>query len=200
MSTSSIRRLILYLLGDSLTEGYTRSGTVFHPYKIQLEKRLKNVYPNFEITQEGISGDRASGRFMVRRLTTYLNNKSSEGEIVDWVIIMGGTNDIFQVSSDKTFEGLKNLYDICEQHNSKVLALSILEFNKEWAGYEYDKRRVDVNELIRQNMFFYDIARDLPFDSNSYWEPDGVHLTAEGYDRMGDLIFEELHKKINHQD
>ena len=45
-TTTSISIL---LLGDSLTEGYTQHGTVFHPYGIQLKKRFEEAGKDVEV-------------------------------------------------------------------------------------------------------------------------------------------------------
>jgi hypothetical protein len=45
----------ILLLGDSLTEGYTQSGQVYHSYGIQLKKRFEEAGKDVEVTQNKIS-------------------------------------------------------------------------------------------------------------------------------------------------
>ncbi|CAG8682804.1 1277_t:CDS:2, partial [Racocetra fulgida] len=120
--------LLLYLLGDSLTEGYINFGTDFHSYSINLQKRFKQVGIEVVIKEEGVSGDRVLSKYMEKRLKEFLEEVSNKNQKVDWVIILGGTNDLFSSSAQRIFEGLKKLYNVCEEYNTKVLAMSILEF------------------------------------------------------------------------
>ncbi|CAB5375984.1 unnamed protein product [Rhizophagus irregularis] len=72
---------------------------------------------------------------------------------------------------------------------------------------EPEKRRKEVNELIRNysaendKIILCDLSKELPINSipkdqkELYWD-DGVHLTVEGYDHMGDIIFEALYSQI----
>lgn len=65
-----MEHLRILCFGDSLTEGYTRSGTLFHPYAESLNAYLKKAFPTTElhVDIEGLSGDRVCppGLFMPR--------------------------------------------------------------------------------------------------------------------------------------
>jgi hypothetical protein len=56
------------------------------------------------------------------------------GKWYDWVIILGGTNDVFQgYSAWDIFDSLKKLYALCTKHGARVLGMTIPEFD--WVSY-----------------------------------------------------------------
>jgi hypothetical protein len=42
----------ILLLGDSLTEGYSKYGTIYHPYGIQLKKRFEEAGTEVEVKEK----------------------------------------------------------------------------------------------------------------------------------------------------
>ncbi|KAI8815999.1 SGNH hydrolase-type esterase domain-containing protein [Fimicolochytrium jonesii] len=196
-------------VGDSLTEGYHHYGTAFHPYSLTLERSLLN-YPRFKdasftVTTDGRSGDRvlSPGTF-VSRLEMRLREAEQEGFTYDWVVILGGINDIgYRIDAVAIFSGLKELWSMALRHGSKVIALSCLEWDVEqrdgWIAAQVKR----LNGLIEgfqgtcDGWFFYDIRCDVPQfalageERDIFWD-DGMHLTAAGYDRMGECIANAL--------
>lgn len=65
-----MKELRILCFGDSLTEGFTRGGTLFHPYAKSMLATLKQGLPNvqFHVDIDGRSGDRicSPGLFMPR--------------------------------------------------------------------------------------------------------------------------------------
>ncbi|RIA84871.1 SGNH hydrolase-type esterase domain-containing protein [Glomus cerebriforme] len=189
---------------DSLTAGYSNYGTVYHSYGIRLEERFEKAGKDIEIIIEGLSGDRVI-RMYENRLQRAIRKQVDKGKKFDYVVILGGTNDIFnKIDPHQIFDGLKKLYDICENHGAIVLALTIMEFFYEEYLRPVEQRRNKVNELMirdysttNNKIILCDLAKELPANSISedqrklYWD-DGVHLTVEGYDHMGDIIYESL--------
>ncbi|RGB27401.1 SGNH hydrolase-type esterase domain-containing protein [Rhizophagus diaphanus] len=196
----------ILLLGDSLTEGYSRYGTVYHPYGIQFRKRFEEAETEVEVTIEGQSGARVVSNYE-NRLRRAISKQTDKGKKFDYVVILGGTNDVCNMfDSNEIFNKLKKLYDICENHGAIVFALTIMEMEFTYID-EPEKRRKEVNELIRNysaendKIILCDLSKELPINSipkdqkELYWD-DGVHLTVEGYDHMGDIIFEALYSHI----
>ncbi|GBB99700.1 hypothetical protein RclHR1_00360049 [Rhizophagus clarus] len=195
----------ILLLGDSLTEGFSSNGTLYHPYGIQLRKRFEKAGTEVDVTIEGMSGARVVQRYK-SRLENAISKQTDKGKKFDYVVILGGTNDIFNnFGTNQIFGKLKELYDICENHGAIVLALTIMETIH--VDSRPEEKRKEVNELIRNysetndKIILCDLSKELPFNSipedqrNLYWD-DGVHLTVEGYDHMGDIIFEVLYNQI----
>ncbi|KAF2970183.1 hypothetical protein GQX73_g3382 [Xylaria multiplex] len=102
--------------------------------------------------------------------------------------------------ADQIIEGLKRAWDIPLSKGGKVLALTILETKGIFRSIS--ERRREVNDAIksyeRDNFFHFDLFKALPYhqmapyDRAKYWDPDGVHLQAAGYDLMGDKIGDAL--------
>ncbi|RUS16690.1 hypothetical protein BC937DRAFT_90919 [Endogone sp. FLAS-F59071] len=128
-----------------------------------------------------------------------------------------GINDIFQTnkSPQAVFEGLRETYQACEEFKvDYVIGCSLLEVDcfpgkatqcAIGQSAADDAKRNAVNEYIAAysstsettQFMFFDLCKKLPLFALSaeerrlYWD-DGVHLTAKGYDRVGELVFELL--------
>lgn len=50
--------------GDSLTAGYSCSGTVYHPYEEKLVQMVEMAFPEYEVEslEDGMDGDLVSSR------------------------------------------------------------------------------------------------------------------------------------------
>ncbi|CAG8511764.1 10160_t:CDS:2 [Paraglomus occultum] len=201
----------ILLIGDSLTEGYSQYGLVFHPYAQTLQKLFDKAGIDVMIEQKGVSGERVCAGTMQQRLRESLTARRETGNKFDWVVIMAGTNDLASPSANKIFESLKEMYDICEEYNAKVLALSILENGWVNSSERNNRSRSQSNAMIKSyiegrmqtpasssNLFFYDLTHDFPLaslsdeDVQKYWDYDKLHLTPAGYDRVGELVFGAL--------
>lgn len=55
-----LRTVRILCFGDSLTEGYTQYGNMFHPYAHTMMKTLRLAFPEIklDISVKGMSGDR----------------------------------------------------------------------------------------------------------------------------------------------
>ncbi|KAI1819864.1 SGNH hydrolase-type esterase domain-containing protein [Xylaria intraflava] len=183
-------------LGDSLTCGYP----VGNPYADRLARKIEAAFPGrrVEFDVEGMPGDLVTtGSFISRMQMSW----GSAQHPYDWTIILGGTNDLgWDMPADQLIEALKRAWDIPLSKGSKVLALTIPETNAGF-GHVKEKRQI-VNEAIRgyekENFYHFDLFKVLPYhdmapeDRGRYWDPDGVHLRAAGYDFMGDKIGDGL--------
>lgn len=189
-------KLRILCIGDSLTSGYCSSGLVSHPYEEKLVEKLKAQRPNLDIetTEDGVPGD-LTGFFMSRCLDHFGPQRPK----YDWTILLGGTNDLArQYSPETIFENLKRCWDVALANGSKVLILTVPE-----AGVRSraDDKRDKLNDMIRKaqggKIHVHDHHAAVPYWSMSeenrvlYWE-DHIHLTADGYDLMGDRIATRL--------
>ena len=103
----------ILLIGDSLTEGYSQYGLVFHSYaqtlqellnkagidvsvgklvekKVAVRTKKLKLFSHEKIVQKGASGERVYTGTMQQRLQKYLAARREIGNKVDWVIIMAG--------------------------------------------------------------------------------------------------------------
>ena len=211
------RLLNILCFGDSLTEGMTnRTFRVFHPYSRrlqlrfdQLSKEAKHRKLSTNIHNAGVSGEIVQ-KSMERRLPVILEGVQ---QAYDWVVVLGGTNDISRslrhysdpVDPKMLFEALRGLHLTCHEHGSKTMAVTIparqCEVRAECS--EAKEMREQVNTWLRQfagssgdQVVLVDLAREMDFPKfRRYWG-DEVHFTREGYDKMGDMIFETLQRHL----
>ncbi|GAW12231.1 hypothetical protein ANO14919_015920 [Xylariales sp. No.14919] len=193
-STEPPLRILCF--GNSLTCGYP----VGNPYAVRLAQKIEEAFPGrtVEYEVEGMPGDLVTtGQYINRMQASW----ESAQYPYDWTIVLGGTNDLgWGRPADRLIEGLKRAWDIPLSKGGKVLALTILETKGIFRSIT--ERRNEVNEAIRgyekENFFYFDLFKALPYhqmaphDRGKYWDPDGVHLQAAGYDLMGEKIGDAL--------
>ncbi len=109
------KSLRILCFGDSLTAGYTSYGWEFHPYADHLRVGLQHMLStsDIEIEVAGLSGDQVQGSYLPRIKAKCANAETR----FDWVIIMGGTNDLgWGQSPEKIYEGLSK-FSLPHCHN-----------------------------------------------------------------------------------
>ncbi|KAK5990786.1 hypothetical protein PT974_09059 [Cladobotryum mycophilum] len=191
--TTKPKALRVLCFGDSLTQGFCDFGLTSHPYSKTLERRLAAAFPEMilDVYTNGVPGDIVSGPAFRRRLVNEFERRR-----YDWMIILGGTNDLgSMISVKETSQALTDIWDLALLKGSKVLALTIPECHAE-IGW-LNERRDAVNEYIishkQKNFHAFDLKSKIPFhslsdeDRRKYWD-DGLHLSSSGYDWMGDHI------------
>lgn len=191
--------------GDSLTEGWCDFGTKFRPYTRKLQsliQSLSNSKP-VDVVNRGVSGETTDQ--MNSRLGLVLDKDGP----FDLVIILGGTNDLgFSLNKDgePLFRRLRSLHELALRHSPFSVAVTIPE-----TGYEaldqfapLREKRLQVNNLLKNyvqdhasKMLLCDLSTKLPRkslsdeDRRKFWADD-LHFTPAGYDRMGEIIFENI--------
>ena len=85
--------LRILCFGDSLTAGYSQWGMQHYPYAAHLKGPLQAACSstNIQIDIEGMSGAQVRGQYTWRLNTAC---KIARDKPYDWIIIMGGTNDL----------------------------------------------------------------------------------------------------------
>lgn len=199
---SSNRSLRILAFGASLTEGAYSGCCLFHPYTIRLSQLLRSTHEKVDIDNAGVSGEAILSPTMLPRLKQLLSTTTNK---YDWIFLLAGTNDTVrdQVKASRVFEGYQFLINECHNHQARVLCMTLPEtfYPKE---SPLDLQRQEFNRLIREelkskndNIVVLDVDRLLPQHSLSQdekkkiWD-DEVHLTPQGYDRLGELIYETL--------
>ena len=135
----------------------------------------------------------------------------------DWIVILGGTNDIYNkkksksVSEDAITQNIISMHEIARKHNSKSVAVTIPEVFCETQETCQDARqlRERVNNNIRSyalrnagRVVLVDLADMLQRvnvgrDMAAQFFEGGLHLKPRGYERMAIIIYEGLKKSLS---
>jgi lysophospholipase L1-like esterase len=213
--TAKMQESLRFLaIGDSLTAGFCSYGLVHHPYATHLSTLFSSVKIPIIVNEQGVSGERVVPT-MVRRLETLLSKPDHPP--YDWVIILGGTNDLgCAKSAEQIFnEGLKLMYEMVLRHTngkSKLAVMTVIENGYYSPKEARDKRRQNLNEMIRnyvqnekdQNRIcLVDLDKGIQYHSikdkdqrQRIWD-DMIHLKPDGYDQMAKIIFQTIYTKIH---
>lgn len=104
-------------------------GYAHYPYSEVLQVFLERLFPSTKMTIDisGLSGDQVigpSGMFL-RRMEGKTAKAAAQGAPYDWVIVLGGTNDLgcFGIA-EEIFDGLSKFYPlltmICMGHRHNI--------------------------------------------------------------------------------
>ena len=187
-------------LGDSLTVGETEfefsnsDESVSYPKYLETitKQHLSALQSNLEVNvlNRGISGDLTSGM-----LERFVNDVVDEK--ADYVIILGGTNDIgYGLDLATIAHNLTIMYDTAR--NNRIVAVacsvpSILGLD------ELIQPRLQLNSMIRTEAekrriafvdFFTATADPRTNRLSKDYSTDGLHLNSKGYRQMGQYIFD----------
>ncbi|KAH0434406.1 gdsl-like lipase [Colletotrichum camelliae] len=203
------KTLRIFCFGDSLTAGFSAYGSVYHPYSIALTQKLSKDLSNTQViaTDNGMPGDVVTQGAFAQRFASEVNSVSFDSAagksvpaVYDWVIILGGTNDLaYSVPPEKIFQSLLAVYNTALEKGSKVLALTVPETAIKHE--KVDAARSKLNNAILSheapNYYAFDLNARIPYhalpdrERKKYWD-DSVHFTPAGYDWMGGHIAEAL--------
>ncbi|KAG5926826.1 hypothetical protein E4U42_002932 [Claviceps africana] len=169
MSQQSLRILCF---GDSLTAGFHDFGMSFHPYSIAFTAALKAALPHMAIT---------------------VHHSGKNGDVGAWTAFHERLKQ--ELPPENMYEAFQLNWAVPLNKGSKVLALTVPDAKPILAWVVEDRNQI--NELIRnhkqRNFYTFDLYSKIPYHSLSeqdrerYWD-DGLHLTAQGYDWMGEHI------------
>ena len=214
--------LRILCFGDSLTEGATTTvdgRRKFHPYSLKLQQNFDNYVPMrqtrnirllTQVHNAGVSGELVQNS-MEERLSKILKGAR---EKYDWVIILGGTNDIRRMQwvdhSDPddpkmVFETLTKLHRACYEYGAHSVVVTIparqCEVNPDCS--EVKEARNKINDWLRRfvralndQVALVDLARKMELPQHRQYWSDEVHFTPTGYDKMADTIFEVLKQYV----
>ncbi|GFF51370.1 hypothetical protein IFM46972_09281 [Aspergillus udagawae] len=193
------KELSILCFGDSLTAGYYHFGCDYHPYALTLKAKLEAAFPTttFIVDEDGLPGDLVigpAGEFLPRVQAKF--DRSN----YDWVIILGGTNDLGRgYQASKIYPALQEVWEVALHNGANVLALTVPECSV--VSTTLDRRRNEVNSSIlahkAEGFHAFDLHGKLPYRNaaedfrEEIWD-DGLHLTAEGYKLVGEVVGEHL--------
>lgn len=130
---------------------------------------------------------------MVPRLKRLL---AEEPEPIELAVLLGGTNDLVRYPADRIIHTLGELHAIAAQH-AQTVAVTLPEVLQD-AYPLLTTRRGDVNREIRSGRIAPKVidldnatcraCLDAPGDRGQLWDDDAIHLTAAGYDLLGEFV------------
>lgn len=224
LNRAKTKRVINILcFGDSLTAGSfdvaseKTSTPKRHPYSIALKKYFdehvpakngEDVRPMYEVHTAGIPGERAVDQ-MRPRLKKRLRSSAIK---YDWVIILGGTNDLRKyLNSSSTgdftsiFNALLELHEIAHKLGGRTVAVTIPDRECRVAGtcLHLKKMQYQINEHLRDFAFqnkgdvvLADLAKEVVFSRDGKLFIDWVHFTPQGYDKMAEVIYKSMKEYV----
>jgi len=193
--------------GDSLTAGRVAGPSLFmpkchHPYAKRLRALLGAEY---EVVEAGCSGEKTGD--MLQRLRATLEPSQTQFQVV---CLLGGTNDLGgRLGHAEIVDNLREMYLAAAKHGAVTLAISVPEALINVPHY-IEKRKA-VNDGIRkvvkewnqpQAIAFLDLEAQIPYlsaaeDARAEMWSDSLHMTEKGYDRFGELVFNEVQRIIS---
>ncbi|MEW5301779.1 MAG: hypothetical protein WDW36_004617 [Sanguina aurantia] len=197
------KKLRLLAFGDSITEGYSKGGTLKHPYSIELQRLLDFHKYDAEVVEAGVSGERVVTG-MTERLAGILQNATAAGHQYDHLLLLGGVNDLFmETDTASVFNGIVTMLRAAIANGMTVTVLTVMESAFIPLGSKQDEQRVVLNHRIRlvpahpdfeKSVTVLDLDIGLPYKESNMagFFDDGLHLTAGGYDWLGQLVYKSL--------
>ena len=209
--------------GDSLTSGFYNHGKGKHPYSIKLNELLNpQGSHHYNVETRGVVGEMVHGS-MTKRLPKILD----EDTHFDWVLILGGTNDVAHVKnfgddqdftrqligvwSPKIVKDIEKLHEIARSYGSRTVLMTIPETAYElWSEFRSIRNmRLSVNAALRKyatevrdTTVLCDLAYKLPRSTLSQemqklYWNDHIHLNPFGYDKMAEIILQCIQPYLN---
>ncbi len=184
--------VVFVFLGDSVTAGYQQGPGYlpprYYPFTNMLESGIRMRLSELEsdvdvaIENKGLDGDSTAG--MVDRF-----QRSVVPEKPDYVVIMGGLNDLFtRIPSDDVYSNLVKLTEMTKEIGAVPIVLSTTPV----AGSpDFNTTIKDLNDRVQayceeNNLFFFDLFSELLEEGvlAAEYSNDGVHISDRGYAKM----------------
>lgn len=166
-----------------------------------------------ELFNAGRSGEKVQQE-MLPRLQRILQGTTK----YDWVIILGGTNDLFGMTSiwavnntvkdeHLIFDAIVQLHRAAHETGARTVAMTIpalqCEVNRKRRISVIMEVRLKVNEMIRNfvkhsagKVLLADLDKKMCLSPDQMLCGDGVHLTASAYDYMAYIIYESIYREL----
>jgi acyl-CoA thioesterase I len=176
-------------MGDSLTEGYDiRTGS---SWPFLLDKTTKHNFIN-----SGICGDTTAGMLARFREMVIVHEP-------DYVIIMGGTNDIsFNISDNQIVSNIKSMTRLARHHNiQSVIGIPPPFFlpgmydDLLFIGLPELKNRLLEFDVILRRYIESDNQPTIDFTvgmKQEYYLHDGLHPNEKGHNLMAENVMIQL--------
>jgi lysophospholipase L1-like esterase len=223
MMTSEIRHLNILCYGDSLTAGTSPPQWQEYPYAPSLERKLAMRFPSVHVRHKGLPGwtahqmvQQSDGPHGLATLIRLQNQQQQQSPLssstLSIVIILAGTNDLaYSEDVDAIFQSIVALHKLAWQNG----ILNTIAIGIPPSGYQHHTPSVaDVTDRINQKLKLQQTSSPMPGTMMTYvafpfsfpseeshsngniWAPDGLHLSPQGYDSLGDKLATILQDEI----
>ena len=189
-----MENVTILCIGDSHTAGFPdfdplMGGNPESSYQFWLHKGLEKKRPEkyFRLINQGMCGDTSQG--IVRRLLSTFTTTQC-----NLVILAGGTNDLGMIGEKQIFTNLQEGYNAVRERQLPLLVPSIppISLDAYVGRVTRLNRAIEAYALSGENVFFADwfgaLKDEAGFLDDRYNAGDGVHLSIEGYERIGSLM------------
>jgi len=179
--------------GEQVTVGFLRRMN--HQCKINNYISLYFLFAHLTLNPSPTKPE-----FLVFRLLLLMSmidgsNRTRE-EPYDWVIFLGGTNDIaWGKSIDDIYSSILGITNIPLENGARLLIMTVPECHAKIQ--RLNDKRDKLNSLIkgdtRDDVFVMDLKEQVPYhamevaERRLIWD-DGLHFTEKGYERVGTLV------------
>ena len=219
-------KLKILCFGDSLTAGYNHHGKAFAPYCQPMQSMLTSrTHIPVRADVKGIVGE-MTHKQMTQRLPLVLGNATFQ---YDWIVILGGTNDILHVKNfadDEEFlnqlenvwqpritKDIEKLHSISYRYGAHTVLLTVPENAIElWPEYKpLMKMRNKINNALKRFAYLSngqtvlcDVATKVPRHSlgpaqEAAMWDDHLHMTPKGYGKMARVVSDCLEPYLPHR-
>jgi lysophospholipase L1-like esterase len=188
--------VVFVFIGDSITAGYQHGpGSLpprYYPFTNMLEStirmRLKERGSEKDVAIEnrGMDGDSTSG--MVNRFTMSVTPEKPE-----YVVIMGGLNDLFtRIPDEDVYRNLVHLTQMSREIGAEPIMLSTTPIA---GARDFNSKIMDLNGRVRRycmenDLRFIDLFSQLSDEDvlTKGFSNDGVHLSDRGYRKIISIL------------
>ena len=193
---------LVLCFGDSLTEGWYAYGSKRHAYALRLEKLLA-AHGAFACVELGLAGE-CTPDMLVRLRDLH---KACPTRF-RFAVLLGGTNDLGSPNADPA-RIAGNLASMCDVAHEGFGAERVFVMTIPETMYDHDRDDELLRGATATNALLEALPADRPFvevvplrrkmpyeglaeaERKLLWD-DGLHWTAAGSDRVGEIVFESL--------
>jgi len=150
-------------------------GQTAHPYSDRLAQHLERLGAQLSVVNAGVNGEETSS--MVQRLQLLLDKRDESGcggEDFEFVLILGGTNDLCKVNRcpEDIVRNLWSMHDTAHRAGLKTGALTLPYIHTWRLEQEVNADRVKINERLcdfvsrqKERSVLVDVAAKIPQDT-----------------------------------
>lgn len=186
------RQYSVLAYGDSLTAGYHDDGDSFSPYA----ESLNNEEPKILCDHLGHSGWTAQGMCMAATFPQTLREAANAGFPYDLAVVMAGTNDLSSLDSERIAQDVWNLHERAHALGVDTMAIGVPQSYAQLVVDDLARCAQDVNRRLESLCLENDAATYVACPvlygattlERQLWEPDGLHMSAAGYDALGKAL------------